>query len=141
PPCRPFRSIAVAQGEVKLQKTGKAARRKGQAVTLDEVAALAKVSPMTVSRVVNGHGKVRDTTRDRVMRAVKELGYTPNLAASALATAQETRIALIYTNPSSAYLRELLVGALRGASRSSAQLMIDTWDGLGASAQRQAAKT
>jgi len=110
------------------------------AVTLDEVAALAKVSPMTVSRVVNGHGKVRDTTRERVMRAVRELGYTPNLAASALATAQETRIALIYTNPSSAYLRELLVGALHGASRTAAQLVIDTWDNLGAGAQRQAAK-
>jgi LacI family transcriptional regulator len=33
------------------------------------------------------------------MRAVSELGYTPNLAASALAAAQHTRIALIYTNP------------------------------------------
>ncbi|WP_238346366.1 LacI family DNA-binding transcriptional regulator [Luteimonas saliphila] len=124
-----------------MQKPRKAARRKGMAVTLDEVAALAKVSPMTVSRVVNGHGKVRDTTRDRVMRAVRELGYTPNLAASALATAQDTRVALIYTNPSSAYLRELLVGALRGSTRTAAQLVIDTWDTLGANAQRQAART
>jgi LacI family transcriptional regulator len=124
-----------------LQKPRKAARRKGMAVTLDEVAALAKVSPMTVSRVVNDQGKVRDTTRERVMRAVRELGYTPNLAASALATAHEPRVALIYTNPSSAYLRELLVGALRGASRIAAQLVIDSWDNLGANAQRQAART
>jgi LacI family transcriptional regulator len=138
----PARSIdgRGAAGETTLQKPRKAARRKGQAVTLDEVAALAKVSPMTVSRVVNGQGKVRDTTRDRVMRAVRELGYTPNLAASALATAQDTRVAMIYTNPSSAYLRELLVGALRGASRTAAQLVIDTWDSLGAGAQRQAAR-
>ena len=134
-------TAAARQGDRELQKQPrKAARRKGMAVTLDEVAALAKVSPMTVSRVVNGHGKVREATRERVMRAVRELGYTPNLAASALATAQDTRVAMIYTNPSSAYLRELVVGALRGATRTAAQLVIDTWDTLGPTAQRQAAR-
>ena len=56
--------------------TKKSLRRKGHAVTIDAVALLAKVSPMTVSRVVNGHGKVRETTRERVMRAVRELRYT-----------------------------------------------------------------
>jgi LacI family transcriptional regulator, galactose operon repressor len=123
-----------------LKKNKKAVRRKGQAVTIDEVAALAAVSPMTVSRVVNGQGKVRDSTRDKVMKAVQALGYTPNLAASSLATAQHTRIALIYTNPSSAYLHELLVGALSGASHTAAQLVIDTWDGLSAIQQRSAAR-
>lgn len=96
---------------------------------------------MTVSRVVNGQGKVREVTRERVMRAVRELGYTPNLAASSLAAAQDMRIALIYTNPSGAYLRELLLGALRGATRAGTQLVIDSWDGLNAAAQRQAART
>ncbi len=123
-----------------LEKRKKADRRKGRAVTIDEVAAFAGVSPMTVSRVINSQGKVRDSTRDNVMRAVHELGYTPNLAASSLAAAQHTRIALIYTNPSSAYLRELLVGALSGAARTAAQLVIDTWDNLGASEQRNAAR-
>jgi len=123
-----------------LKKPKKSIRRKGRAVTIDEVALLAGVSPMTVSRVVNGQGKVRDSTRENVMRAVRELGYTPNLAASSLATAQHTRIALIYTNPSAAYLRELLVGALSGAARTAAQLVIDTWDNLNAEDQRSAAR-
>ncbi len=123
-----------------LEKPKKAVRRKGRAVTIDEVAAFAAVSPMTVSRVINGQGKVRDSTRDTVMRAVQELGYTPNLAASSLAAAQHTRIALIYTNPSSAYLQALLVGALGGAARTAAQLVIDTWDHLGATEQRNAAR-
>lgn len=123
-----------------LEKPKKSIRRKGRAVTIDEVALLAGVSPMTVSRVVNGQGKVRDSTRENVMRAVRELGYTPNLAASSLAAAQHTRIALIYTNPSSAYLRELLVGALSGAARTAAQLVIDTWDNLNADEQRSAAR-
>jgi len=95
---------------------------------------------MTVSRVVNGQGKVRAATRERVMRVVRELGYTPNLAASSLAAARGTRIALIYTNPSSAYLSELLVGALHGASRTAAQLVVDTWDGFDAAAERKAAR-
>ncbi|MET0289568.1 MAG: LacI family DNA-binding transcriptional regulator [Pseudoxanthomonas sp.] len=118
----------------------KSIRRKGRATTIDEVASLAKVSPMTVSRVVNGKDNVRETTRARVMRAVDKLGYTPNLAASTLAAAQNTRIALIYTNPSGAYLRELLVGVLHVASRTAIQLVIDYWDDLDPEAERQAAR-
>ena len=123
-----------------MEKGRKSVRRKGHAITIDEVAALAKVSPMTVSRVVNGNGNVRDATRERVMRAVDKLGYTPNLAASTLAAAQNTRIALIYTNPSGAYLRELLVGVLRGAARTAVQLVIDSWDDLDAEGERSAAR-
>ena len=129
-----------ANGSNCVKKTSKAVRRKGGAVTIDEVAAHAGVSPMTVSRVVNGHAGVRDGNRERVMRSVRELGYRPNLAASSLAAAQHTCIALIYTNPSSSYLRELLVGALRGSARAAAQLAIATWDGLDADGRRAAAR-
>jgi len=122
-----------------LDKPKKSVRRKTSGVTIDEVAALAGVSPMTVSRAIN-QGKVRDDTRERVMRAVQALGYTPNLAASTLAAAQHTRIALIYTNPSGAYLRELLVGLLRGASNAAIQLVIHYWDNLDPVAERRAAR-
>ena len=115
-------------------------RRKGRGVTIDEVATLAGVSPMTVSRVMNNQGKVRDTTRERVLQAVRELDYTPNLAASSLAAAQPTRIALVYNNPSGAYLREMLVGLLRVASRTSIQLVIDYWDHADIDAERKAAR-
>lgn len=124
-----------------MEKPKKAVRRKSSSVTIDEVAARAGVSPMTVSRVMNGQGKVRDTTRERVLRAVRELDYTPNLAASSLAAAQHIRIALVYTNPSGAYLRELLVGLLRVASRTAVQLVIDYWDDMDAEAERKAART
>ncbi|WOS41378.1 LacI family DNA-binding transcriptional regulator [Xanthomonas rydalmerensis] len=122
-----------------MDKPKKSVRRKTSGVTIDEVAALAGVSPMTVSRAIN-QGKVRDATRERVMRAVRELGYTPNLAASSLAAAQHTRIALIYTNPSGAYLRELLVGLLRVASNAAIQLVIHYWEDLDADAERKAAR-
>jgi len=121
-------------------KSKKSVRRKGHAATIDDVAALANLSSMTVSRVVNGTGSVREATREKVLRAVKKLGFTPNIAASALAAARGTRIALIYTNPSAAYLRELLLGALHGAARTTAQLVIDTWDDLDVAAERNAAR-
>lgn len=123
-----------------MRNMSRAVRRKGSAVTIDEVAAHAGVSPMTVSRVINGHAGVRESNRERVQRSVAALDYRPNLAASALAAAQHTCIALIYTNPSASYLRELLVGALRGSTRAAAQLLIATWDGLGPQARRDAAR-
>jgi LacI family transcriptional regulator len=95
---------------------------------------------MTVSRVMNGNSNVREATREIVMRAVRELKYTPNPAARSLAAAQGTKIALIYTNPSSAYLSELLVGALAGSTRTAAQLVLDTWDNITPAAERAAAR-
>ncbi|WP_199520864.1 LacI family DNA-binding transcriptional regulator [Jiangella anatolica] len=52
--------------------------------TINDVARLAGVSPMTASRVVNGTGNVRPESREKVLRAVEALGYTRNYAASAL---------------------------------------------------------
>jgi len=99
-------------------------------VTIHEVARHACVSPMTVSRVINGESNVRDSTRELVMEAVRALNYRPNPAARVLAGARDTRIALIYSNPSTSYLSELLVGTLNGSRRTAAQLVLDRWDNL-----------
>jgi LacI family transcriptional regulator len=109
-------------------------------VTIHEVARRAGVSPMTVSRVTNGADNVREATRNLVMRAVRELNYSPNAAARSLAGAQGTRIALIYSNPSVAYLSGLLVGVLEKASRTATQLVLDKWDNLKPVAERAAAR-
>jgi LacI family transcriptional regulator len=118
----------------------KSGRRKGTAVTIHEVARRAGVSPMTVSRVMNGKNNVHEATRAAVMRVVRELNYTPNPAARSLAGAQGTRIALIYSNPSASYLSELLVGALDGAHRKGIQLVLDRWGDLKPTAERVAAR-
>jgi DNA-binding LacI/PurR family transcriptional regulator len=60
-------------------------RQSGQP-SLEDVAALAGVSGQTVSRVVNGTAYVMPATREKVERAVVELGYRTNTAARALAT-------------------------------------------------------
>lgn len=65
------------------------------AVTIDDVAHLAGVSPKTVSRVINGEMHVRETTKAAVQKAITALGYRPNLAARALATSRSFLIGLI----------------------------------------------
>ncbi len=83
-----------------------------QAVTIKEVADLAGVSQMTVSRVLNNSEVVRENTRKKVEEAIKALNYRPNLLARGLAGGQALFIGLVYNNPSNSYISEILVGAL-----------------------------
>jgi DNA-binding LacI/PurR family transcriptional regulator len=57
-----------------------------QRSTLDDVAAHCGVSYQTVSRVVNDSPLVTEKTRARVLQAIAELDYRPNLVARRLAT-------------------------------------------------------
>ena len=91
---------------------------------MSDVARAAGVSPMTVSRVINKDANVRAETRERVDAAITALNYAPNSAARLLAGAARTRIALVYGNPSAAYLSEVLLGCLSEASRSDVQLLL-----------------
>lgn len=59
------------------------------------------------------------------MTAVEKLKYSPNLAARTLAGAEHIRIAMLYENPSFAYLSRLLVGTLEQARKSHVQLVIE----------------
>jgi LacI family transcriptional regulator len=59
-------------------------RRSATAPTVKDVAALAGVSPMTVSRVVTGNPSVGVDLRERVLAAIAKLGYEPNRNASAM---------------------------------------------------------
>lgn len=62
---------------------------------LEDVAVRAGVSRATVSRVVNGQATVAPALRERVQRAVDELGYVPNQAARSLMTRRTDSIALV----------------------------------------------
>ncbi|HYD25199.1 MAG TPA: LacI family DNA-binding transcriptional regulator [Croceibacterium sp.] len=95
------------------------------APTITDVARAANCSPMTVSRVINGERSVREETREAVLDAIKRLNYSPNRAARSLAGAAQTRIALLYSNPSASYLSELLMGALEQASLSDVHLVVE----------------
>lgn len=107
----------------------KVSRRGGNIVTIHDVARHVGVSPMTVSRVINGEKNVREETRAKVLASVEALNYSPNLAARSLATQDSARIGLLYSNPSVAFLSEFLLGILSESSQSGAQLLIESCEG------------
>lgn len=70
-------------------------RLKG-ALTIYDVANQAGVSIASVSRVLNGHSSPRATTRERVMRAVEELGFVPDGAARALSNGLKEVVGVVF---------------------------------------------
>lgn len=60
-----------------------------------QVASIAGVSHMTVSRVLNDYPNIRESTRRRVLEVIEELNYRPNLTARALATQRTKRIGVV----------------------------------------------
>ncbi len=96
--------------------------------TIADVARLAGVSPMTVSRVINSENNVRAATREVVNAAIRQLDYAPNPAARRLAGAAQVRMGLLFSNPSEAYLSAFLLGSLDQAGRSDIQLVVQKCD-------------
>lgn len=99
-------------------------RRSHQALTILDVAKRAGVSPMTASRVMNNNPRVGEAMRERVLAAAKELKYRPNLAGRSLRTSGTSRIGVLYSNPSAAYLNQFMIGVLEESSLSGAQILV-----------------
>lgn len=66
-------------------------------VSIFDVAKKSGLSVVTVSRVLNGAGTVREKNRQKVLDAIKELNYHPNAAARSLASGKTGIIGLIVT--------------------------------------------
>lgn len=97
--------------------------RRKAAVTVHDVAERAGVSPMTVSRVVNGT-RVREPLRLKVEAAIRELSYVPNVAAR-VARSGGLRIGVLFNNPRSSNLGEFLMGAFHQGARDGCQLLVE----------------
>ena len=96
--------------------------------TLDEVAAIVGVSRATVSRVVNG-GPVSAATRDRVLSALQNTGYRPNIAARTLASGRSGVVGVVmhvdpYALFGDAYFSELLQGITDGLASRAMGMMV-----------------
>jgi LacI family transcriptional regulator len=98
---------------------------KKQNATIKEVAELANVSQMTVSRVLNDQEAVKPSTRESVQAAMRELHYRPNIMARNLAGRTGLFIGLIYRNPSYGYLSEFLLGALNACREQGHYLIVE----------------
>lgn len=75
--------------------------------TITDVARTAGVAPSTVSHVLNGSCEVSEVRRERVMRAVRELGYVPNILAQTLRRRRSTIVGLCVPTASFTYFTEL----------------------------------
>jgi LacI family transcriptional regulator len=94
---------------------GMAAGRRARQPTQRDVAQRAAVSVATVSYVLSGRRDrprpVSEETRERVLRAVRELGYQGNFAARSLRRRRSELVCVVYRPPSSPWL-EALIGQL-----------------------------
>jgi LacI family transcriptional regulator len=78
--------------------------------TIYDVARGAGVSLATVSRVLNNPEKVKDETRQRVLKVIKELGYRPNVIARGLASRKTTTVGVVISDITRASVAEMLGG-------------------------------
>jgi LacI family transcriptional regulator len=96
--------------------------------TINDVAHLAQVSKKTVSRVLNDSPLVRPKTREKVQAAMRELGYTPDPQARALAFGRSFLIGLIFDNPTAQYVMNIQYGVLDVLRGTDFELVVHPCD-------------
>lgn len=95
------------------------------AATLRDVADRAQVSIRTVSNVVSGYEHVSEKMRERVMRAIDDLGYSPNPVARTLRTGKTGLLSLVVPEIDVPFFSELARAVIDEAAALGFQVMID----------------
>ena len=78
--------------------------------TIEDIAKFAQVSPSTVSRVINDHSLVKESTRERVLQAIDDLNFIPNNFARSLMNKKSNIIGLIIPTILNPFFGELVSG-------------------------------
>ena len=98
---------------------------KSKPVTLHQIAKAAGVSIGTVDRALNNRGRVAPETKERVLEAVKELGYTRNIIASSLSRNRPFCFSVIMPEPEGdAGYWKMPVSGIRTAGKELAQFNV-----------------
>ncbi|MEP6988580.1 MAG: LacI family DNA-binding transcriptional regulator, partial [Chloroflexota bacterium] len=95
-------------------------------ITIMDVARASGVSYSTVSRVVSGYEFVKESTYNRVMEAVQQLGYVVNLPARSLAGGRSKIIGLLVPNLDNTYVGTIARGIDQELVRANYDLMLYT---------------
>lgn len=103
-------------------------------VTMNDVAAAAGVSLKTVSNVVRDYEHVSDSTRERVERAIADLGYRVNISARNLRSGKTGIVGLAVPELSLPYFAELADSVIRAAEERGLIVLIEQ---TGADRQRE----
>lgn len=93
-------------------------------IRLKDVAELAGVNMMTVSRVVNQPSKVAVATREKVLAAIKKTGYVPNLMAGSLATNKSRIVGCIVPTIDNSIFAETVRGLTESLTLGGYQLLL-----------------
>jgi DNA-binding LacI/PurR family transcriptional regulator len=101
---------------------------KGKPMNLQEVARRANVSTATVSRVLNNAKLVKTSTRARVLRAVEELKYHPNLHARSLAGGKSRSIGVIVSNIENPFFLDIYKAVEAGAHTAGYEVIMANTD-------------
>ena len=96
--------------------------------TLQDVARQAGVSPMTVSRVVNGSAQVSPALRARVEQALAETGYKPNMLARSLRAQRTDTIALLLPDMTNPFFTTLAHGVETAAREAGLTMFLANSD-------------
>lgn len=96
--------------------------------TIREVASLAGVSPITVSRVINNAGYVSVGTRQRVEEAIRQSGYVPNTLARSFRWKQTGMLALVLTDITNPFWTTVARGVEDAASDAGLNVILCNTD-------------
>lgn len=96
-----------------------------RAATIKDVARRAGVGVATVSRVLSGSGAVSETTRERVLRAARELEYRPSALGRSLKTQRTGTIGLVVPEVTDPFCAELAAGVLACARTLGEHVLLD----------------
>ncbi|MBB1405191.1 LacI family DNA-binding transcriptional regulator [Pseudoalteromonas sp. SG44-5] len=94
--------------------------------TIKDVARIAGVSVASVSRVLNNGPKVSKKTIENVLKAMKDLNYTPNANARALVTQRSTTIGVVIPDLVDPFFASLANGVEQVARQNNMQLLLST---------------
>ncbi|HEX5439138.1 MAG TPA: LacI family DNA-binding transcriptional regulator [Gemmatimonadaceae bacterium] len=97
-------------------------------MNLEDVAKRANVSTATVSRVLNNVGRVKHATKARVIQAVEELKYTPNLNARMLAGGPNRTLGMIVSNLENPFFLDIFRTLEADAHRRGYEVLVANTD-------------
>ena len=93
-------------------------------VTINHIAKEAEVSHATVSRVLNNSGYVKDETREKVLKVIKELNYTPSAIARSLSTNKTNTIGVIVPDINNLFFGDIIKGITEIADKNNLNIIL-----------------
>lgn len=98
------------------------------AVTISDIAKKAGVSSATVSRVLNDSGYVKQSTREKIEAAIKEMNFTPSAIARSLSKNESNTIGVIVPDITNSYFGEVIKGISEVAEENNLNIILFNTD-------------